>query len=52
MATKYLLREDQIPRHLGAYDQYFAGKLEDFEYPREAVERSMANLPRVESVTS
>jgi len=33
---------------LGAYDQYFAGKLEDFEYPREAVERSMANLPRVE----
>jgi tryptophan synthase beta chain len=34
---------------LGAYDQYFAGKLEDFEYPREAVERSMANLPRVEA---
>jgi tryptophan synthase beta chain len=34
---------------LAAYDQYFAGKLEDFDYPREAVERSMANLPRVES---
>ncbi len=33
---------------LAAYDQYFAGKLEDFEYPREAVERSMKNLPRVE----
>jgi tryptophan synthase beta chain len=33
---------------LAAYDQYFAGKLEDFEYPREAVERSIANLPRVE----
>jgi tryptophan synthase beta chain len=33
---------------LGAYDQYFAGKLEDFEYPREAVERSMKNLPQVE----
>src|SRR5438876_3967833 len=33
---------------LGAYDQYFAGKLEDFEYPREAVEKSMKNLPRVE----
>jgi tryptophan synthase beta chain len=32
---------------LGAYDQYFAGKLEDFDYPREAVERAMANLPRV-----
>jgi tryptophan synthase beta chain len=34
---------------LGAYDQFFAGKLEDFEYPREAVERSMKNLPRVEA---
>jgi tryptophan synthase beta chain len=33
---------------LAAYDQYLAGKLEDFEYPREAVERSMANLPVVE----
>jgi tryptophan synthase beta chain len=32
---------------LAAYDQYFAGRLEDFEYPREAVERSMANLPQV-----
>ncbi|HEY6910620.1 MAG TPA: TrpB-like pyridoxal phosphate-dependent enzyme [Myxococcales bacterium] len=32
---------------LAAYDQYFAGRLEDFEYPREAVERSMANLPEV-----
>jgi tryptophan synthase beta chain len=32
---------------MGAYDAYFAGKLEDFEYPREAVERSMARLPKV-----
>ena len=32
---------------LGAYDAYLAGKLEDFEYPREAVERSMAGLPKV-----
>ncbi len=32
---------------LGAYDAYFAGKLEDFEYPREAVARSMARLPQV-----
>lgn len=32
---------------LAAYDQYFAGKLEDFEYPREAVEQSMKNLPQV-----
>src|SRR5213082_3331370 len=34
---------------LAAYDQYFAGKLEDFEYPRAAVEKSIANLPRVEA---
>jgi tryptophan synthase beta chain len=34
---------------LAAYDQYLAGKLEDFEYPREAVEKSMANLPRIEA---
>jgi tryptophan synthase beta chain len=33
---------------LGAYDQFFAGKLEDFEYPRDAVERSMQSLPRVD----
>ncbi|HZA50631.1 MAG TPA: TrpB-like pyridoxal phosphate-dependent enzyme [Myxococcaceae bacterium] len=32
---------------LAAYDAYFAGKLEDFDYPREAVERSMAKLPKV-----
>jgi tryptophan synthase beta chain len=33
---------------LAAYDQWFAGKLEDFDYPKEAVERAMANLPRVD----
>jgi tryptophan synthase beta chain len=33
---------------LGAYDQYFAGELEDFEYPREAVEKAMEGLPKVE----
>ena len=32
---------------LAAYDAYLAGDLEDFEYPREAIERSMANLPKV-----
>ncbi|WP_394827399.1 TrpB-like pyridoxal phosphate-dependent enzyme [Pendulispora albinea] len=32
---------------LGAYDAYFAGKLEDFAYPEEAVARSMAKLPQV-----
>ncbi|HYO59309.1 TrpB-like pyridoxal phosphate-dependent enzyme [Archangium sp.] len=33
---------------LGAYDQYLAGRLEDYEYPREAIERSMAGLPKVD----
>ena len=32
---------------LAAYDAYLAGKLEDFEYPRAAVEASMAHLPKV-----
>jgi tryptophan synthase beta chain len=32
---------------LAAYDQYLAGKLEDFEYPREAVEAAIAKLPQV-----
>ncbi len=32
---------------LAAYDAYFSGKLEDFAYPREAVERSIAALPKV-----
>jgi tryptophan synthase beta chain len=31
-----------------AYDAYFAGKLEDFEYPREEVAKSMKNLPQVQ----
>jgi len=34
---------------LGAYDAFFAGKLEDFEYPREAVERALATLPLVQA---
>jgi tryptophan synthase beta chain len=33
---------------MAAYDAYLAGKLEDFEYPREAVEKSMKNLPQVQ----
>jgi tryptophan synthase beta chain len=32
---------------LAAYDQYLSGQLEDFEYPREAIEASMAKLPKV-----
>jgi tryptophan synthase beta chain len=32
---------------LGGYQQFFAGKLQDFEYPREEVEKAIARLPRV-----
>jgi tryptophan synthase beta chain len=32
---------------LGAYDAFLQGRLEDFEYPAEAIERSLANLPKV-----
>jgi tryptophan synthase beta chain len=34
---------------LAAYDAYLAGKLEDFEYPADAVATSMKNLPTVEA---
>jgi len=34
---------------LAAYDAYFAGKLEDFEYPKEAVAKAMASLPSVQA---
>ena len=30
-----------------AYDDYFAGKLDDFEYTAEAIKESLANLPNV-----
>jgi tryptophan synthase beta chain len=30
-----------------AYDDYFAGKLEDFDYPAEKVKESLAHLPKV-----
>jgi len=33
---------------LAAYDAYFAGKLEDYDYPKEAVERARATLPVVQ----
>jgi tryptophan synthase beta chain len=32
---------------MAAYDEYFAGRLEDFEYPAERVRESLARLPRV-----
>jgi tryptophan synthase beta chain len=32
---------------MASYDRYFAGKLEDYEYPREAIEDSLKHLPKV-----
>jgi tryptophan synthase beta chain len=32
---------------LGAYEQYNAGRLQDYEYPAEAVAAAMAHLPEV-----
>ncbi len=32
---------------MAAYDQYFAGKLEDYAYPKEKVEEALASLPRI-----
>ena len=32
---------------MAAYDAYFAGKLEDYAYPREKVEEALAHLPKV-----
>ena len=31
-----------------AYDAYFSGQLEDYEYPEEAIRESLAHLPKVE----
>ena len=30
-----------------AYDDYFAGKLTDYEYPEAAIKESLAHLPKV-----
>jgi predicted alternative tryptophan synthase beta-subunit len=32
---------------MGAYEAYLGGKLEDYEYPAEAVNRAMKELPQV-----
>jgi tryptophan synthase beta chain len=32
---------------MSAYDRYFAGELEDYDYPKEAVAASLARLPKV-----
>jgi len=33
---------------MGAYEAYLSGKLEDYEYPAEAVQKAMKNLPQVQ----
>jgi len=33
---------------MSAYEDYFAGKLSDFEYPAEAIQASLKNLPQVD----
>jgi tryptophan synthase beta chain len=32
---------------MSSFERYFSGKLENFEYPAEAVEKSLARLPKV-----
>jgi tryptophan synthase beta chain len=32
---------------MGSYDRYFAGELEDFAYPEEAIKESLQHLPKV-----
>jgi hypothetical protein len=32
---------------MASYDRYFAGQLEDFSYPEEAIQASLASLPKV-----
>lgn len=34
---------------LAAYDQYLAGKLEDYDYPQEAIDEALTHLPVVEA---
>jgi tryptophan synthase beta chain len=33
---------------MAAYDAYFSGQLEDYEYPEAAIKESLAHLPKVE----
>jgi tryptophan synthase beta chain len=32
---------------MGSYDAYLEGKLQDYEYPKEAIEKSIENLPKI-----
>jgi tryptophan synthase beta chain len=33
---------------MAAYDAYFSGQLEDYEYPEEAIKESLQHLPKVD----
>jgi tryptophan synthase beta chain len=35
---------------MAAYDRYFSGELEDFDYPEEAIRQSLETLPKVAGV--
>jgi tryptophan synthase beta chain len=32
---------------MGSYDKFYAGELRDYEYPEEAIAKSLANLPKI-----
>ena len=32
---------------MAAYDDYFAGKLQDYEYPKEKIDDALKDLPKV-----
>jgi tryptophan synthase beta chain len=32
---------------MSSYDRYLSGKLEDYDYPKEAIDASLAHLPKV-----
>jgi hypothetical protein len=32
---------------MSAYDRFFAGELQDYEYPAEAIRQSLAHLPKI-----
>ncbi len=32
---------------MSSYERFFSGKLEDYDYPAEAVARSLEHLPKV-----
>ena len=48
---KTLLPESELPTHWynrSAYEAYLTGKLEDYEYPKEATCKSLEALPQVD----